>query len=52
MFYDAGGRTFGPTGWIPCTSWGTMTEGLDEIAKQCRLIRREGVKTVEIGRLP
>jgi hypothetical protein len=29
-----------------------MTEGLDEIAKQCRLIRREGVKTVEIGRLP
>ena len=52
MFYDAGGRTFGPTGWIPCTYWGKMTEGLDEIAKQCRLIRREGVKTVEIGRLP
>ena len=52
MFYDAGGRTFGPTGWTPCTYWAKMTEGLDEIAKQCRLIRREGVKTVEIGRLP
>ncbi|WP_307427775.1 DUF3830 family protein [Labrys monachus] len=51
MFYGVGGRTFGPTGWIPCTYFGRMTEGLEAVAEQCRLIRREGVKTVEIGRL-
>lgn len=50
MFYAAGGRTFGPTGWIPCTYFGRVTEGLDALAEQCRLIRKEGIKTVEIGR--
>ena len=50
MFYAAGGRTFGPTGWIPCTCFGRVTEGLDALAEQCRLIRKEGIKTVEIGR--
>ena len=50
MFYSAGGRTFGPTGWIPCTYFGRVTEGLDALAEQCRLIRKEGIKTVEIGR--
>ena len=42
MFYGEGGRTFGPTGWISCTYFGNMSEGLDAIAEQCRLIRREG----------
>ena len=51
MFYGPGGRTFGPTGWIPCTYFAKMTENLDAIAEQCRLIRREGVKWVELGRL-
>lgn len=51
LFYAFGGRTFGPTGWIPCTYFGKMTEGLDAIAEQCRLIRQEGAKWVEIGRL-
>lgn len=51
MFYAHGGRTFGPTGWIPCTYFAKMTEGLDAIAEQCRLIRKEGMKTVEFGRL-
>jgi hypothetical protein len=51
LFYAHGGRTFGPTGWIPCNYFGKVVEGLDAIAAQCRLIRREGVKTVEIGRL-
>lgn len=51
MFYGVGGRTFGPTGWIPCTYFGRMTEGLDRIAEQCRLIRKEGIKTVEFGRV-
>ena len=51
LFYEQGGRTFGPTGWIPCTYFGRMTEGLQAVAEQCRLIRKEGVKTVEIGRL-
>lgn len=51
MFYAPGGRTFGPTGWIPCTYFARMTEGLEAIAEQCRLIRREGVKMVELGRM-
>lgn len=51
MFYDVGGRTFGPTGWIPCTYFGRMTENLDAVADQCRLIRTEGAKLVELGRL-
>ncbi|WP_174802163.1 DUF3830 family protein [Martelella limonii] len=51
MFYGVGGRTFGPTGWIPCTYFGKMTENLDAVAAQCKLIRTEGAKTVEIGRL-
>lgn len=51
MFYASGGRTFGPTGWIPCTYFGRMTEGLEAVAAQCRLIRKEGIKTVEVGHL-
>ena len=51
MFYGVGGRTFGPTGWIPCTYFARMTEGLDAIAEQCKLIRKEGMKTIELGRL-
>jgi len=51
LFYDAGGRTFGPTGWISCTYFGKMNHNLEGIAKQCRLIRQEGAKLVEIGRV-
>jgi hypothetical protein len=51
MFYGVGGRTFGPTGWIPCTYFGRMTENLEAVAEQCRLIRTEGAKVVELGRL-
>lgn len=51
MFYGVGGRTFGPTGWIPCTYFGKMTQNLEGVAEQCRLIRKEGQKIVEIGRL-
>ncbi|MGO4706215.1 DUF3830 family protein [Microvirga sp. 2MCAF38] len=51
MFYDNGGRIFGPIGWTPCNILGRMTEGLEEIAEACRSIRMEGIKTVEIGRL-
>jgi hypothetical protein len=51
LFYGEGGRTFGPTGWIACNYFGRVTEGLAEIAECCRSIRREGLKTVEVGRL-
>ena len=51
MFYGTGGRTFGPTGWIAVNYFGRITEGLEQIAEQCRLIRIEGIKTVEYGRL-
>ena len=51
MFYDNGGRIFGPLGWTPCTIWGRMTDNLDGVANACRSIRVEGLKTVELGRL-
>lgn len=51
FFYSEGGRTMGPTGWIACSYIGKMAHGLPEIAEQCRKIRIEGIKTVEIGRL-
>lgn len=50
MFYSEGGRVFGPTGWIPVTFFARMNEGLDAIAEQCSLIRKDGIKTIEIGR--
>ncbi|MBC7157929.1 MAG: DUF3830 family protein [Rhodobacteraceae bacterium] len=50
FFYAHGGRTFGPTGWIPCNYFGKITSGLDEVATMARRVRREGVKTIEIGR--
>jgi hypothetical protein len=51
MFYDNGGRIFGPLGWTPCNIFGRMTEGLEAVAAACRSIRIEGMQTVEIGRL-
>lgn len=51
MFYDNGGRIFGPLGWTPCNIFGRMTEGLEAVAEACRSIRVEGIKTVEIGRI-
>lgn len=51
MFYGNGGRTFGPTGWISCTYFGRMNEGLEAVAEECARIRKEGIKTVELGRL-
>jgi hypothetical protein len=51
MFYGDGGRIFGPLGWTPCNIFGRMVEGLEAFAAACRLIRLEGIKTVEVGRL-
>jgi hypothetical protein len=51
MFYGDGGRIFGPLGWTPCNIFGRMVEGLDAFAAECRKIRLEGVKTVELSRL-
>lgn len=51
MFYDHGGRTFGPLGWTPVNIFAVMTEGLDQIADACRDIRMTGAKLVEIGRV-
>jgi len=50
MFYGDGGRIFGPLGWTPCNIFGRMVEGLDAFAAACRMIRVEGLKTVEISR--
>jgi hypothetical protein len=51
MFYDNGGRTFGPLGWTPVNIFAVMNEGLDKIAEECRGIRMTGAKMVEIGRV-
>ena len=50
MFYDHGGRIFGPLGWTPVNILGIMRDGIDEIAAECRDIRLTGAKEVEIGR--
>jgi hypothetical protein len=50
MFYDEGGRTFGPLGWTPVNIFGRMTEGLDRFAASCRDIRLSGAKMLEIRR--
>jgi hypothetical protein len=51
IFYDDGGRTFGPLGWTPVNIWAQMGKGLDKFADACRDIRLTGAKTLEIGRL-
>jgi hypothetical protein len=50
MFYDHGGRTFGPLGWTPVNILGIMREGIEDIARECRGMRLTGAKEVEIGR--
>jgi len=50
VFYDNGGRIFGPLGWTPCTIFGRIVEGLDVFAAACRTTRTEGLKTVELAR--
>jgi len=51
IFYDNGGRTFGPLGWTPVNIWARMTDNLDAFAAACRDMRMTGAKTLEIGRL-
>ncbi|HVZ00817.1 MAG TPA: DUF3830 family protein [Dongiaceae bacterium] len=51
MFYDFGGRLFGPTGWFAANVFGRMTKGLDEIAAACRSLRTEGQQPIELGRV-
>jgi hypothetical protein len=50
MFYDHGGRTFGPLGWTPVNILGIMRTGIEEIAAECRDIRLTGAREIEIGR--
>ena len=50
LFYDHGGRTFGPTGWVPENVFGIMRDGIDAIADECRDVRWSGAKDVEVGR--
>jgi hypothetical protein len=50
LFYDNGGRTFGPLGWTPVNIFGTMTENLPAFAACCRDIRMHGAKMLEVRR--
>lgn len=50
IFYDNGGRTFGPLGWTPVTIFGRITHNLAPFQEACRSIRWDGAKTVEFGR--
>lgn len=51
IFYDNGGRIFGPLGWTPCNIFGRIAEDLDGFAAACRRLRTEGMKTVVLARL-
>lgn len=51
IFYGRGARTFGPLGWTPVNIWATITEGLDEFARESAAIRIDGAKQLTIGRL-
>jgi hypothetical protein len=51
LFYDHGGRTFGPLGWTPVNVFGCMRDGMEAFAAECRDIRMTGAKMLEIGRV-
>ena len=51
LFYDDGGSTFGPLGWVPVTIFGKATKGLDKFAAACRDIRMHGAKKLEVRRV-
>ncbi len=51
IFYDVGGRTFGPLGWTPCNIFGQIGEDLDGFADACRSLRLDGAKQALLGRL-
>lgn len=51
IFYDRGARTLGPLGWTPVNIWATITEGLEDFAKESAAIRVDGAKMITIGRL-
>tara|TARA_R110002110_G_scaffold23494_17_gene89514 strand:+ start:1255 stop:1728 length:474 start_codon:yes stop_codon:yes gene_type:complete len=46
IFYDDGGRTFGPLGWTPVNIFGKIGGDLDDFAATCRTIRVDGAKEV------
>jgi hypothetical protein len=50
IFYDSGGRTFGPLGWTPVNIFGRVSDDLDGFAKACSSIRIDGAKGVRFGR--
>lgn len=50
IFYDSGGRTFGPLGWTPVNIFGRVSEDLDGFAEACRAIRLDGAKRILFGR--
>lgn len=51
LVYGEGARTAGPTGWTAPNFFARVTENLDGVAEQCRIIRRKGERMVEFGRL-
>ena len=46
IFYDNGGRTFGPLGWTPVNVFGKVGGDLDDFAATCSAIRVDGAKNV------
>lgn len=52
IFYDRGGRTFGPLGWTPVNIWARIVEGLPEFARDSAAIRIDGAKNLTLSRTP
>ncbi|MDZ8170929.1 DUF3830 family protein [Microbacterium xanthum] len=51
VFYDRGARVLGPLGWTPVNIWASVTEGLEEFARESAAIRIDGAKQLTIGRV-
>jgi hypothetical protein len=51
IFYDEGGRVFGPLGWTPVNIFGKVEDDIEGFAETCRDIRLKGAKLVEYGRV-
>lgn len=50
IFYDVGGRVFGPLGWTPVNIFGKVVDDPEGFAAACRETRTKGAKTIEFGR--
>lgn len=51
IFYGRNVRVFSTLGWLPVSIFAKITEGLEDFAEMCAMLRIEGVKDVTINRV-